>query len=143
MVNTLGRFLEKAGFNDLPYRLSVLSNTRSIENIALTSAKDEKLFAKFEEIVETSYSENNPIQAFADPAYREMIEESDNIHEDAVHFFRYENGSPEGQIIDILENSNKDRTLILGSKEYIKQMRTNNIGQVLKTLDESFTSIYR
>ena len=141
MVNNIGVFLEKTGIKDLPYQLSGLSNTTDIDNIVLTSENDNDLFKKFEEQVHSKYSENTLIGIYADPNYREQIEKSDKIHENAVTFFTYENGSPSTQMAQLLSESINEKSLILSSKDYLQEIR-NDIEMKLKDHKDEFIGVY-
>lgn len=142
MVNNIGSLLEMVGFKDLPYRFSGLSDTDNLDNIAITSEIDEDLFQKFEETIHSTYSENEMLNIYADPTYSELIEESDKIHEDTVNFFRYENGSPTTQFVDLLTESSGNRTLVLSSKDYLDRFR-EDVDSQLKNYADEFIGIYK
>ena len=136
MVDTIARFLHKVGLKDLPLSISRLSYTKNLDNILISSEPDQILFEKFEEI----YSENRNTRVYADKAYSEMVEKSDRIDEDSVNYFRYENGSATSQIVELLENSQNEKSLIISSEEYLKKCREEACSQ-LNSQDE-FIGLY-
>lgn len=141
MVDKIGEVLEKVGVRDLPYQLSRISNTGNIDNIAITSDLNEGLFREFEEIIHSNYSENKLIGVYADPAYEELIEKSDKIHEDTVTFFTYENGAASTQMTDLLADAFNEKSLIIASKEYLEDIR-QNVETELKNQNDEFIGLY-
>lgn len=141
MVDKIGEVLEKVGVRDLPYQLSRISNTSNIDNIAITSDLNEELFREFEEIIHSNYSENKLIGVYADPAYEELIENSDKIHEDTVTFFTYENGAASTQMTDLLADAFNEKSLIIASKEYLEDIR-QNVETELKNQNDEFIGLY-
>ena len=142
MVKTIGRVLEKWGKKDLPIHASALSDTSDIDSVTVTSTRDEELFKKFEDEVHSKYSEGVNVNLYADKAYKELLEESDKIHEDVVEFFEYENGSPTTQIIDILTNTENQRNLIISSKDYLHEMR-EKVDPSLNTQKDEYIGLYK
>lgn len=142
MVNKIGRLFERVGVKDLPQNFSRLSDTSDIDNIVITSDKDDQLFEEFEEIIHSTYSDNNLIGIYADPSYADLIEESDKIHEDVVNFFRYENGAPTTQMADLLSESANERSLLIASKDYISEFR-ENVESEIRGYEDEFIGLYR
>jgi len=140
MVNKIGVLLEKLGKEDLQKRYSFLSDTNGIDNLAVTSNLDEDLFREFEQIAFDNYSDNDLIGIYADQAYKEMIKESDKIHEDAVNYFTYENGSPTTQMADLLATSKNEKSMIIASKDYIDEFREK---VDLEKQSDQFISLYK
>lgn len=140
MVNKIGGLLEKLGKEDLHRRYSFLSDTKGIDNLAVTSDPDKELFREFEQVAFDNYSDNDLIGIYADKAYSEMIEESDKIHSNAVNYFTYENGSPTTQMADLLATSKNEKSMIIASKEYIDEFREK---VDLEKQADQFISLYK
>ena len=125
MVKNLVRsFLEEEKlFRNLPRQLRFLKDTDSADNIALLSGENsEGLYRDFEETVFQNYSDNNNANIFAAEDYREIIQESDKLHEDTVDFF--ETGRPTSQVADLLAKTSKgSKTVAFGPREYLEGLK--------------------
>jgi len=122
--NLVWDFLEEEKlFRNLPRQCRFLKDTNSADNIAILGREDsEGLYRDFEDTAFQNYSENNNAKIFAAEEYRELVQESNKLHEDAVAFF--ETSGPNSQIADLLSKTVQgSKTVAFGPKEYLEGLK--------------------
>lgn len=119
--NFVQRVLDENSFQNLPRQFRFLRNIDNADNIALMG--DSKvLYEDFSDTVFKNYSSNNNANIFAPEEYRELINESDVIHEDNVEFFEYDR--PTSQAADLLaETEQGSKTIAFGPREYLEDLK--------------------
>lgn len=115
------RLLDGELLQNMPRQFRSVRDTDNSDNIALLG-DSEALYKDFSDTIFENYSKNNNADIFASEEYRERIQESDKLHEEAINFFEYDGAS--SQAADLLAKTKQgSKTIAFGPKNYLEHLK--------------------
>ena len=117
MKNVLGRL----SFETISNLIGDKEHDKDIDNLVLGRNPGPQIFETAEEAAYQNYSTGNNPRIYAHENHRSLIQESNELYEDKVHFFDKDSAS--SHLIEVLEDSsNNEKSVVYGDKQYIEEM---------------------